>query len=79
MPTYVDEFRKFSPGKVNMFLCLKDCFEKGFKSFDMLKGAEDYKKKIPTNDISVSRLKFTNNKFSTKLKLVALDVKSKIK
>jgi CelD/BcsL family acetyltransferase involved in cellulose biosynthesis len=79
MPTYVDEYRKYSPGKVNMFLCLKDCFEKNFKVFDMLKGAEDYKKKIPTKDVNVGKIIESNIKFSTKLKKVALNVKSKIK
>ena len=79
MPTFVEEFRKFSPGKVHMFLCIKDCFEKEFKFFDMLKGAEDYKNKLPTIDTNVYKIKIKNDKLSTKIKKVALNVKSKIK
>ena len=79
MPVYVDNFRKFYPGKVILFLCLQDCFEKKFKAFDLLKGTEDYKKKIPTNDVGVYKINQVNNKFSTKIKKVALNVKSKIK
>ena len=78
MPTFIEEFRKFSPGKVHMFLCIKDCFEKNFRFFDMLKGAEDYKNKLPIVNTNVYKLKIKNNTLSTKLKKVALDVKSKI-
>ena len=54
-------------------------FEKNFRFFDMLKGAEDYKNKLPIVNTNVYKLKIKNNTLSTKLKKVALDVKSKIK
>lgn len=79
MPTYVEKFKTYSPGKINMFLALQDCFNNKFRVFDMLKGAEDYKRKIPTKDIQVYKIKFYNTKLSTKIKRLALDVRTKIK
>jgi CelD/BcsL family acetyltransferase involved in cellulose biosynthesis len=79
MPTHDEEYKKYSPGKINMFLSIKNLMSNGFAYFDMLRGAENYKNRLPIDETKVFKLKISNNNLSTKLKKVALNVKSQIK
>ena len=79
MPTYDEKYKKYSPGKINMFLALEDTISKGFSKFDMLKGAENYKNKLPIQENKVYKLILNNDTLLSKLKRQLLNVKSKIK
>ncbi|QCT93959.1 GNAT family N-acetyltransferase [Caminibacter mediatlanticus TB-2] len=62
MPAYNEKYNKYSPGKLIMFLSLKDSIEKNFLIYDLLKGAENYKKQLPVieNDLFNLYIKNTN-------------------
>ncbi len=68
MPTHVGEYRKYSPGKVNMFLSMEHMFEIGYEKFDLLRGAEEYKSKLPTVTTNIYNLNIDNKSLISKLK-----------
>lgn len=68
MPTYVETYKKYSPGKVNMFLSIEHMFEIGYKKFDLLRGAEEYKSKLPTVTTNIYNLESVNDDLVSKVK-----------
>jgi CelD/BcsL family acetyltransferase involved in cellulose biosynthesis len=78
MPTYVEEYRKYSPGKVNMFLSMENMFELGYQKFDLLRGAEEYKNKLPTVTTFIYDLYNTNDGLSSKIKHKMYEFKKRI-
>jgi len=69
MPAYNEKYHKYSPGKLIMLLSLKDSIEKNFLIYDLLKGAENYKKQLPVIDNNLYYLNVKNKKLFSTLKL----------
>lgn len=68
MPTYVSDYHRYSPGKVNMFLSMSDVFNRNFDTFDLLRGAEEYKSKLPTVITDIYDLTVVNSHPLSKIK-----------
>lgn len=79
MPTYVADYHKYSPGKVNMFLSLSDVFEHNFDTFDLLRGAEEYKSKLPTVTTDIYDLTVVGSHPFSKVKNGLLHLKNMVK
>jgi len=79
MPTYVETYKKYSPGKVNMFLSIEHMFKIGYKKFDLLRGAEDYKSKLPTVTSNIYNLESVNDGLVSKVKRKILSFRKMIR
>lgn len=79
MPIFENDYSNYSVSKLHMIYVIEDLIQKKFKIFDLMRGAKDYKKSFATNTKELYSYKFSEYNFFTKLKQVALDVKSKIK
>lgn len=79
MPVFENDYSNYSVSKLHMIYVIEDLIQKDFKIFDLMRGAKDYKKSFSTNTKELYSYEFNKNNFSTKLKKVALNVKSKIK
>jgi CelD/BcsL family acetyltransferase involved in cellulose biosynthesis len=78
MPTYVEKYANFSPGKLNMFLCITDMIDKRYEKFDLLRGAEEYKNKLPVLDDAVFHYTVKNNGFVSRIKENLLGLRKRI-
>ena len=43
MPAFLDDFARYSPGKVHLSFLVEECFQRGIRVFDHLRGLENYK------------------------------------
>jgi CelD/BcsL family acetyltransferase involved in cellulose biosynthesis len=43
MPAYQEAYADRSPGKVHLAFLIKECFQRGIRVFDFMRGAEEYK------------------------------------
>jgi len=68
MPTFDDEYKKCSPGKVHLFYCIDDAIKRGIKIYDQLRGAELYKNEWTKTKDTVWIYKQTNAKSISMLK-----------
>ena len=79
MPVFDDSFSKYSISKLHIIYVIENLIKLKYEVYDLMRGGKNYKKTFSTNSKSVSSHRYKNNTFSTKLKSVALNVKSKIK
>ena len=79
MPVFDNKFAKYSVSKLHIVYIIEDLLNKDFKIYDLMRGAKSYKKSFSTNSKRVFSYVYNRNTFCTKLKMVALNVKSKIK
>jgi CelD/BcsL family acetyltransferase involved in cellulose biosynthesis len=78
MPIYVEKYANFSPGKLNMFLCIADMISKHYETFDLLRGAEEYKNKLPVQDAAVFQYLEKNNRFISRIKETLLQLRERL-
>ncbi|MDO9207665.1 MAG: GNAT family N-acetyltransferase [Sulfuricurvum sp.] len=78
MPIYIEKYANFSPGKLNMFLCISDIISKRYEKFDLLRGAEEYKNKLPILDDAVFQYIEKNNGFLSRIKESLLLIRKRL-
>jgi len=78
MSIYTEKYSRFSPGKLNMFLCIGDVINKNYEKFDLLRGAEGYKNKLPVENDAVFQYMVKNNTLSSSVKSTVLQLKKRI-
>ena len=78
MPIYVEKYANFSPGKLNMFLCIADIISKNYEIFDLLRGAEEYKNKLPVQNDAIFHYIVKNNTFFSRIKDSLLQLRERI-
>jgi len=71
-------WKNFSPGKLHMLLLVKYAHENGFKEFDMLRGAEEYKDAFSSSTNTLIELDFERAGVYAFLKSVAGNIKRSI-
>lgn len=78
MPAGNQNYLKFSPVKVHLFLLVKRAIERNFKIFDHLRGEENYKQGWSNDSKYVNSLQMKNKKTSSAIKSSILNLKNKI-
>ena len=67
-PAFNPEFKKFSPGKLLLANLIRNSFEKRFKKFDLLRGAEKYKFFWSDNKISLYGISVFKKSMASQMK-----------
>jgi hypothetical protein len=79
LPVFDNKFSKYSISKLHIIYVIEYLIDNKYKIYDLMRGAKSYKKTFSTNSRSIYSYNYSNNSLSTKIKEVALNVKSKIK
>lgn len=68
MPSFRQEYYKFSPGSIHLSLCIEDAIKQNLKTYDQLRGNELYKNGWATHHTNLHTLKFYANHNSLPIK-----------
>ncbi|NTV92294.1 MAG: GNAT family N-acetyltransferase [Chlorobiaceae bacterium] len=70
MPAYQEDYADHSPGKVHLALLVEECFQRGIRVFDFMRGAEEYKESWTDSTIHVHRYRKIADSLSSRMKIV---------
>jgi CelD/BcsL family acetyltransferase involved in cellulose biosynthesis len=79
MPVYVEEYSKYSIGKVHLIKLFQDCFERGISIYDFMRGAESYKADWAQSEDVLYRYDANGHGSMSRIKMKANAVLSEIK
>ena len=73
MPVYRPEFQQYSPGKIHLYMSIKEALSKGVTIFDLLKGDEDYKRQWTKESVPLFNFKCTSKSWISSMRIFLFD------